>query len=520
MVNIQQLIKTTALIAVFFTSKIFSMDFITEDMTSPPSNEATCKTWHMQLPNGEQASGYMDTLASQALQTYKDIFGTNGTRRNWTKKLHHSVIDPANHNCRRTYEFNYDLYQSPDHEDPMLEGANVRNTMTSAPEMSEQCPSANDSGTAASIPTQRFGSLRCIAPSTLFANQNCPISPTEPGFALPYDGSGNTNVCITKSDGSKCGYSLNNNNYVSDPEINCWTDSYPDDYVATNNFNPDENGCGSVGGYNFCEANPDNVCIGTGDAQVCAPGCGSVEVGEQQYFGCFDNENSCNPSTDDCGNNPNTPEQEDPSDGQEPGQQESEEPTFDTSKLESLIEVSNERLNGLNGTAQGISTKLTDTNSKLNTIVTGIDGTNEQLVELNGTNDDMRNGIGALNDKAAGILSQMKGEETNMSDLTNAAKQAELESLSFYNPKYENGFEDVWDKNYALMQQTSMFQYIESWEINVSGSDYQFPEICFNLGFADYGCHQISIDSRVFPFIRILMILGALFLARKLTLGG
>lgn len=89
---------------------------------------------------------------------------------------------------------------------------------------------------------------------------------------------------------------------------------------------------------------------------------------------------------------------------------------------------------------------------------------------------------------------------------------------SFYEAEYPNGFQDVWQKNKAAFENTEMNQYLDSWRLTAQGSPPPM-QLCFNI-MVDFGCSEFVIDPRVFPFLRIIMLVSTAFLCRALIFGG
>lgn len=110
------------------------------------------------------------------------------------------------------------------------------------------------------------------------------------------------------------------------------------------------------------------------------------------------------------------------------------------------------------------------------------------------------------------------GEGINGTDVeTDSTPSDGIES--FYEPEYPNGFQDVWSKNKSLFDNSEMNQYLGSWKLSASGNP-PLMNACFNMGFIDFGCNEFTIDPRIFPFLRIIMLVSAAFLCRALIFGG
>lgn len=119
------------------------------------------------------------------------------------------------------------------------------------------------------------------------------------------------------------------------------------------------------------------------------------------------------------------------------------------------------------------------------------------------------------------ILGALEGldEGLNETDVeTDSEPSGNLQQI--YEPEYPNGFSDVWDKNRTVFENTEAYQYIQSWKVTVSGAPPSF-DMCFNLGAnMNFGCDTFEIDSRIFPFLRIIMLVCTAFLCRALIFGG
>ncbi len=89
----------------------------------------------------------------------------------------------------------------------------------------------------------------------------------------------------------------------------------------------------------------------------------------------------------------------------------------------------------------------------------------------------------------------------------------------WYEPEYPEGFKTLMEEVTPIYYESQIYAYLKSWELSVAG-DFSFPQICVDVGIANLGCHDFSIDARVFPFIRIILIVSALLLARRLVFGG
>lgn len=121
----------------------------------------------------------------------------------------------------------------------------------------------------------------------------------------------------------------------------------------------------------------------------------------------------------------------------------------------------------------------------------------------------------------AGIISAINGVGDGLNKTETETDGEPTSGLQgFYESEYPNGFQDVWNNNKTLFQQTEMYQFLEQWKVTVSGGAPSM-EFCFNLGGSmNYGCDTVAIDPRVFPFLYVITMICMAFLCRSLIFGG
>lgn len=97
-----------------------------------------------------------------------------------------------------------------------------------------------------------------------------------------------------------------------------------------------------------------------------------------------------------------------------------------------------------------------------------------------------------------------------------------LEGLEgFWKTEYENGLQGVMEEKINSVKATEFFLFIQSFNPSISGGTAPSFKMCFNLGaLGNYGCKNFSIDPRVYPAIRIFILITAGFLCRKVLFGG
>lgn len=110
-------------------------------------------------------------------------------------------------------------------------------------------------------------------------------------------------------------------------------------------------------------------------------------------------------------------------------------------------------------------------------------------------------------------LSQSAVEVATAPDL-NKAK-------SYWVTKYPNGFLGVWNTFHEKVQTTPLLNWLHSFKIQLSGdASYPYWSFCTDLGFVDFGCHELTVPASVWTAVRSMMIFCASLLARRLVFGG
>lgn len=147
-------------------------------------------------------------------------------------------------------------------------------------------------------------------------------------------------------------------------------------------------------------------------------------------------------------------------------------------------------------------------------VVNGLDAVRQAIV-------DGGNGAGGGGSSNEGVISAIDGLSDSVSQTdveTDSTPSSGIES--FYEPEYPNGFSDVYEKNKAAFDASAPVAYLNSWKSTLSGTPPDL-EMCFDLGsLANFGCKSFVIDPRVFPFLRIIILVSTLFLCRALVMGG
>lgn len=172
----------------------------------------------------------------------------------------------------------------------------------------------------------------------------------------------------------------------------------------------------------------------------------------------------------------------------------------DANYLGNTIANGNDYITGINSGA--ITTPGTDT---------GTDGSTG--TEVNITVDV--SGVEQRIDRTNELIEELSITSVPISTVPDSSKAA-----SFWTPYYPNGFEGVWNDFNNDFQNTALVGWVDSFKLSYVSEGIPAWTMCFDLGFVDFGCQPIEIDSRVWLAIRAFILFTAALLARRLVFGG
>ncbi|MDX2367540.1 MAG: hypothetical protein QNK36_03920 [Colwellia sp.] len=93
--------------------------------------------------------------------------------------------------------------------------------------------------------------------------------------------------------------------------------------------------------------------------------------------------------------------------------------------------------------------------------------------------------------------------------------------VGYWETDYENGLQGVMDEQLIDIKNTEFFTFLQQFNPSIGGGSAPSYQMCFNIGsLGNFGCHSFNIDPRVFPAIRIFILVTAGFLCRKILFGG
>ena len=156
---------------------------------------------------------------------------------------------------------------------------------------------------------------------------------------------------------------------------------------------------------------------------------------------------------------------------------------------------------------------LTQTNSKL-----------DELISSGGSGGSGNNSDVITHEKLDGIsdqIAQFTAEGTGKNDGPTLCTGDDCyKSKSWIEPKYPEGMKTVYDAHKEAFQQSSVNQYLQAFNPTISGTLVESWQFCFNFDFVSLGCHDVAIPPYVLSFVRLIVLITAGFLARRLIFGG
>ena len=313
---------------------------------------------------------------------------------------------------------------------------------------------------------------KCLDPNQLVLQDSCDINDS-PNLKVT-----ETNACYTKPDGSQCsvtavsvGSGASSKQVYMGSEGNCYADPKPDISGNDPQGEPNQDGsCTNNGGLLACPEDPQNVCgesgsnYGGGSVNNCKSGCGYVN----DAFTCYDTD------IDDDG----LPDYNDPDkDG---------DGIPNDTDLDADGNGKDDPINGGDGNQSG--------------------GGGVAQIDLKPVIDKL--------DKIEKSIS-----ETEVELIQEPTKQEEKKG--FWESEYENGLEGVMDEKMTDIKATEFYGFLDKFSPNLGGGSAPSYDMCFNIGsLGNFGCQSFSIDPRVFPAIKIFILITAGFLCRKILFGG
>jgi len=91
----------------------------------------------------------------------------------------------------------------------------------------------------------------------------------------------------------------------------------------------------------------------------------------------------------------------------------------------------------------------------------------------------------------------------------------------FWESEYPDGVEGMFEGKIDELKETEFYLFLEEFNPPISSGSAPMYTLCFNFGpFGNYGCQEIAIDPRVFPALKVFILISAGFGCRRILFGG
>lgn len=91
---------------------------------------------------------------------------------------------------------------------------------------------------------------------------------------------------------------------------------------------------------------------------------------------------------------------------------------------------------------------------------------------------------------------------------------------SWVTPKYPEGMTSIYETHKAAFQDSSVHDYLKGFNPIISGNAPTSWQFCIDVGFANLGCHSLELPPYILSFVRLIILITAGFLCRRLIFGG
>lgn len=111
-------------------------------------------------------------------------------------------------------------------------------------------------------------------------------------------------------------------------------------------------------------------------------------------------------------------------------------------------------------------------------------------------------------------------EETENKPDESATDSPLPEVPDLYERKYPDGLKGVWDTKSAAIMQSPLFSLASGMVPTIGDGGCPQWSLPVDIGIIDFGVYDISLPCNVWAFVRIVILITALFLVRRLIFGG
>lgn len=183
----------------------------------------------------------------------------------------------------------------------------------------------------------------------------------------------------------------------------------------------------------------------------------------------------------------------------------------DQTALLDAIKTAVEEMGGGSGPVLGEVSLTPEAQTSLDGIGTNTAATNAKLDGIGESLSDMSDSLSEFTEAGSG---QATGPET-------CTGPDCWKSKSWVQTGYPDGVQSVWQDRKDAFDNSSMNTYLQGLVPDMGvGGTLEPLGLCFDLGFHNFGCEEITVAPYVIAFIRLVVLISAGFFAQRLVFGG
>lgn len=133
-----------------------------------------------------------------------------------------------------------------------------------------------------------------------------------------------------------------------------------------------------------------------------------------------------------------------------------------------------------------------------------------------GDKDDGKDGGNSGGGNSGGACDTPGNCSTSVSTKTAPSKGLK----GFWKSDYPDGLGGLVKTKVLDSQDSQFYSFIETFNPSLGGGSAPPLQLCFNLGFVNFGCQDFKIDPRIYAAMRIFILITAGFTCRKILFGG
>ena len=258
----------------------------------------------------------------------------------------------------------------------------------------------------------------------------------------------------------------------------------------------------TTNGLSMCIQDPAEKCVTVSGVQQCEAGCGYVN----EAFYCAEKEQE----------KPNPNDKDKPIPDPDDNISNPDKPLADMKKGD-FKDVQR----GVESRIVGVGVAVGNVENSVDALGNTLDSINKKLDTANGIGEAQ---LGYLKGIKDGVTGDDGGGEPDgncdpLKDKKCDGNTGASGIKSWWNTKYPDGLGGLMTEKQDAFYQSEAYKAI-TFELTTGGGTLPVWNFCMNMGFADYGCKDLSLPSWLWGFIKACMMFGAAILARRLLIGA